>query len=245
MPARPLIGINCDYAHRPSGEKRLALNLCYVRAVEDAGGTPGLLPWQSRASLRRALAAVHGVLLTGGDDLDPGLFGQKPHPALNPVDPERQAFDLVLVREILARRLPTLALCLGCQLLNVALKGGMVQDIPSQVPKALRHSKSARIPRPWHRVKLLKASKISKILGCNSFEVNSFHHQSVGSPGRGLVVSAWAPDGVVEGIEDPRHPFLLGVQWHPERIYRERPVHARLFRALVLASRGRKARAGG
>ncbi len=235
---RPLIGINCDYAHRPSGEKRLALNLNYIRAVEDAGGTPILLPWQSRASLRRALEAVDGVLLTGGDDLDPALYGQKPHPAHKPLDPERQAFDLVLIREVLARSLPTLALCLGCQLLNVARKGGLVQDIPG-------HSKTLKIPKPWHRVKLLKGSKTSRILGCNSLVTNSFHHQSVGSLGRGLLAIAWAPDGVVEGIEDPRHPFLLGIQWHPERCYRERPVHARLFRALVLASRVRMPRVVG
>lgn len=242
---RPLIGINCDYAHRPSGGKRLALNLNYVRAVEDAGGTPVLLPWQPRASLRRALEAVDGVLLTGGDDLDPALYAQKPHPVLKLMDRERQAFDLLLVREVLSRRIPTLALCLGCQLLNVARKGGLVQDIPSQVPGALGHSRTAGIPRPWHRVKLLPDSHVAQILGCNSLKTNSFHHQSIGRLGLGLTATAWSSDGVVEAVEDSRHPFLVAVQWHPERCYREHPVHAKLFRALVLASRARMPRSSG
>lgn len=237
---RPRIGLNCDYAHRPSGEKRLALNLNYVEAVEAAGGVPVLLPWQSRTSLRAALEGLDGIVLTGGDDLDPGTYGARPHPAEKPMDPAREAFDLALVREVLRRRLPTLAICLGCQLVNVARGGTLVQDIPSQMPGALPHARLKDGEAPWHRVRVAPGSHLAGILGRASLEANSFHHQSVRTPGRGLEVTARAPDGVVEAVEDPGHPFLLGVQWHPERCYRERPAHRRLFQALIAAA-GKKA----
>ncbi len=242
---RPLIGINCDTAPKPSGEQRFALERCYFQAVEDAGGLPVLLPWQSPASIKALLPRLDGILFTGGADLDPGLYGEAPHPAMKPLEPERQASDLALARAVLARRLPVLAICLGCQLLNVSRKGGLVQDIPSQVPNAMGHTKTPEIPVPKHRVRVLQGSILSKILRCKSLETNSFHHQSVNKVGSGLRACAWAPDGVVEAVEDPRHPFLVAVQWHPERIYRERSIHARLFRALVLASCGRMARASG
>lgn len=222
---RPLIGINTDYAHRPQG-KRLALDLHYVRAVEEAGGAPILLPWQSGATLDETLSRLDGALLVGGDDMDPAAYGAALHAATKPIDPERQAFDLLLTRRLMERRIPTLGICFGCQLLNVALGGTLMQDVPA-------HSGGA-----WHPVSVEPGSLLARALGIGgeeSLEANSYHHQAVDRPGHGLRVTARTPDGVAEAVEDPGHPFLLGVQWHPERC-RERPAHARLFHALVRAS---------
>ena len=227
---RPLIGLNCDYAHRPSGEKRLALNVCYPRSVEEAGGVPVLLPWQKPRTLARTLDRLDGLLLIGGDDLDPAVYKARRHPSVKPMDPEREAFDLELARQALSRRIPILGICFGCQLLNIARGGTLVQDIPSEVPGALKHREG------WHPVSVAPDSRLRRVLGVSRMGANSFHHQSVGSLGKGLKATAWTSDGVVEGIEDPDHPFLLGVQWHPERCTRSHPLHQRLFQALVKAS---------
>ena len=223
----PLVGITMDYAHRPSGEKRLALNLSYIRAVEAAGGIPVLLPWQSSRSLTGLLPRLDRLILVGGDDLEPSVYGQKPGPALTLIDPERQAFDLELTKRALKRGLPILAICAGCQTLNVVRGGDLVQDIPRQVPGALVHAGGA-----WHPVDVQAGSRLGKVLGRRSLRTNSYHHQSVGRLGRGLKAVAHTQDGVVEGIEDPDHPYLLGVQWHPERCWKEIPAHGRLFKML-------------
>lgn len=225
--SRPLIGINLDYAHRPSGAKRLAVDWAYPKAVEDAGGTPVLLPWMSAKPLDRALDALDGVLLVGGDDLDPALLGQLPHPKVTIMDPDRQAFDLLLASKVLRRRLPVLGICFGCQLLNVARGGSLIQ-----------HLEGHRDVR--HRVDVEPGSRLSGILGGPRLETNSYHHQAVALPGRGLEVAARSADGTLEALEDPGHPFLVGVQWHPEKSYRQRPREARLFRAFVRASTQRK-----
>ena len=224
---RPLIAVNMDHAHRPSGAKRLATDWAYAKAVEDAGGTPVLLPWMGPKALDRALDAVDGALLIGSDDLDPVLFGQLPHPKITVMDPDRQAFDLVLASKLLRRGLPVLGICGGCQLLNVARGGSLIQ-----------HLEGHREPR--HRVTLVEGSRLARILGPARVETNSFHHQAVLDPGRGLEVVARSADGTVEAVEDPAHSFLLGVQWHPEKTYRDRPREARLFRGLIRASLRRK-----
>ncbi len=225
----PLVGINMDYAHRPSGEKRLALNLCYIRAVEAAGGIPVLLPWLQPRTLAKLLPKLDRLVLVGSDDLDPALYGQKRRPEVTLLlDPERQAFDLELVARAWKRGLPTLAICGGCQVLNVARGGSLIQHIPAQVPGALEHAKG----RIWHRVRVEKGSRLGRLLGRSSLSTNSYHHQAVDRLGRGLQAVAWSSDGVVEGIENPDHPYLLGVQWHPERCWNEKPAHGALFRAL-------------
>ena len=223
---RPLIGINMDHAHRPSGAKRLAADWAYAKAVEDAGGAPLLLPWMGPKALDRALDALDGILLIGGDDLDSALLGQLPHPKVTRMDPDRQAFDLLLVSKVLERRLPVLGICFGCQLLNVARGGSLVQHLDGH--QAVRHRVA------------LEPSRVSRILGGNRVETNSFHHQAVSASGQGLEIVGRAPDGTVEALEDPGHPFLVGVQWHPEKSYSDRPGEARLFRALVRAALRRK-----
>lgn len=233
----PLIGINCDYAHRPSGEKRVALNVNYARAVEDAGGVPVLLPWQKPKALAAALDRLDGILLTGGDDLDPRLYGRRRRPETRLLDPERQAFDLALTRLALRRRLPVLGICYGCQLLNIVRGGTLIQHIPAEVPGALPHG-TAEGEKAQHRVVLAPGSRLAAALGVRELTVNSFHHQAVEGMGRGLLATACAEDGVIEGIEDPGHPFLLGVEWHPDRD--GTPSSKRLFKALIRAASRRK-----
>jgi len=189
-----------------------------------------------------ALGGVAGVLLTGGDDVDPARYGEAPHPTTVPVEPGRDEFEIALVRAARERRLPIFAICRGVQLLNVACGGTLVQDIPSSVSGGVKHS--LMVPPHTacalaHEVWIEKDTLLSRLLADrisgDSCEVNSRHHQSVKSVASGFGVSATAPDGVIEAIEDPGLPFCLGVQWHPENFWRTGEFRA-LFEGFVEAA---------
>ena len=198
----------------------------YRQSVLHVGGEVRIL--ESSAGVQAALAGIDGLLLTGGDDVAPVRYGETPHPAIVEVEPERDEFELKLVAEARARYLPIFGICRGVQLLNVAYGGTLVQDIPSQVPGALTHSLDVPPNEPYslaHEVWLDKDTLLAKLMGerlsdTDACEVNSRHHQAVKQVAPGLVVSATAPDGVVEAIEDPAARFCLGVQWHPENFWR-------------------------
>ena len=198
----------------------------YRQSVLHVGGDVRIL--EPSAGVQAALAGIDGLLLTGGDDVAPGRYGEAPHPAIVEVEPERDEFELKLVAEARARDLPIFGICRGVQVLNVAYGGTLVQDIPSQVPGALTHSLDVPPNEPYslaHEVWLDKDTLLAKLMGerlsdTDACEVNSRHHQAVKQVAPGLVVSATAPDGVVEAIEDPAARFCLGVQWHPENFWR-------------------------
>jgi putative glutamine amidotransferase len=207
----------------------------YVRAVEKAGGVPLLLAPSPAGEIASRLDAVDGLMLTGGDDVDPSLYGEAPHPTTR-CTRERDDFELALVREALDRDLPLLAICRGQQVLNVALGGTLVQDIPDQVPEAGAH-KLKGVAR-WeiaHEVEVAPGTRLRAIVGTDVLAVNSFHHQSVRDVGRGLVVSARSRDGIIEGVELADRRFVVGVQWHPEAMWNQEPDHQELFRAFVEA----------
>jgi putative glutamine amidotransferase len=194
-----------------------------------------------------ALDGLDGLMLTGGDDVAPSRYSEPKHDAVVDVAPERDDFEIALVKEARRRDLPILAICRGIQVLNVAFGGSLVQDIPSQVPGAVEH-KLAVPPHPSfafaHEVWFEKDSLLGRLLGerlgdNDSCEVNSRHHQAVKRVASGFQVSATAPDGIVEAIEDPGARFCLGVQWHPENFWRTGEFRP-LFEGFVEAAKARK-----
>jgi putative glutamine amidotransferase len=234
--SRPIIGVTAG----PSSTSRevFAIRDDYVRAVEEAGGLPVVLAPGPVAHVADLLGRLDGLLLSGGSDLDPARYGETPHATVAGVSEVRDAFELALSREALARDLPLLAICRGHQVLNVAMGGTLVQDIPSQLGGALDHDPKTERWTPAHDVRILPGTRLREILGRDRVAVNSFHHQSIKTPGQGLVVSACAVgDDVIEGVELPTRRLVLGVQWHPEAFW-DQPQHFQpLFAALVDASR--------
>ena len=198
--------------------------IAYVRAVEHAGGRPLLVP-PSLDGIEETLDALHGVILSGGGDLDPETYGADPHPETGEVSPERDAAELALLEAALARDMPVLAVCRGSQVLNVARGGDLVQHLPEAVGhERHRHAHAAMAD---HDVTVRADSRLGSILGDRA-PVKSSHHQGFGRLGDGLSEAAWAEDGTVEAVEDPSHRFALGVLWHPEE-----GEDFALFKALV------------
>lgn len=194
-------------------------NVAYVRALDGAGLVPIILPPLDAAHAARVLDAVSGLVLTGGEDVAPHRFGEPPHPALGTVNETRDGWEIALIAEARERQIPTLAICRGIQVLNVALGGTLIQDIPSQCPGALPHASAQDRGARVHEVTVEAHSRLANVLGAKELTVNSAHHQSVGRPAAGLRVSARAPDGIVEGAEWERDDWwALGVQWHPEEL---------------------------
>jgi len=210
----------------------------YLEAVEAAGGLPLLLPVLAGPGLGELLSRADGLLLTGGGDLDPALYGQAPHPRLGLVSPERDRTELELLAWAVEHQLPTLGICRGAQVMVVGTGGSLVQDIPSQVPHALAHRGEQEPGRVPHPVSLQPGSLVAAALEATRVVVNSTHHQCSDKLGPGLVPTAWADDGLVEAVELSGHPFLLGVQWHPEELWQEDREHLKLFQALVRAAGG-------
>jgi putative glutamine amidotransferase len=175
-----------------------------------------------------ALDGIEGLLLTGGDDVMPNRYGEHPHPATVPAEPGRDEFEIALVNSARARQLPILAICRGIQVLNVACGGTLVQDIPTQVAGALAHALTVPPNQAYslaHEIWIEKDSLLSRLMrerlnDADTCDVNSRHHQAVKNVAAGFKISATAPDGVVEAIEDPAARFCLGVQWHPENFWR-------------------------
>ena len=233
---RPLIGITIGYSTKD--HELFTLRDDYVRAVEKAGGLPIVLAPGRPDDAADLLSRLDGLLMTGGADVDPGLYGEKPHETVTRVIPERDAFELALCRGALARDQPLLAICRGHQVLNVATGGTLIQDIPSQVEGAHDHDPETERWETAHPVRILPQTRLREILERETIEVNSFHHQAVRDLGQGLVVCASSTvDGVIEGIELPDRRLAVGVQWHPEAFWDQPQDFQPLFQALVKASR--------
>jgi putative glutamine amidotransferase len=215
---RPLVALTATTA-ASDGITRVRTNAAYVRALDAAGLVPVVLAPLAEVHAKRALDAVSGLVLTGGEDVAPHRYGEPPHPNLATVNEERDAWELALIDDARDRRLPTLAICRGIQVLNVALGGSLVQDIPSQCPAALPHKpKSGRGTRV-HDVIVESDSRLAKLVAAERLTVNSAHHQSIGRVADGLRVTARAPDGIIEGAEWPGDAWwAVGVQWHPEEL---------------------------
>jgi putative glutamine amidotransferase len=234
--SRPLIGVTTGLSN--TSDEVFAIRDDYVRAVEEAGALAVVLPPAPLRYVADLVGRLDGLVLSGGADLDPAHYGEDPHETVAGVFHQRDAFELALSREALKRDLPLLAICRGHQVLNVATGGTLVQDIPSQVSGALDHDPKTERWTPAHEVRILPGTRLREILGRDRIAVNSFHHQSIKTPGQGLVVSACAVgDEIIEGVERPGARFVLGVQWHPEAFWDQAEHHQALFAALVEASR--------
>jgi putative glutamine amidotransferase len=223
--SKPLIGITTEHWSSsltvPNRKVQGAMT-SYIEAVLGAGGLPVLIPLALQGEDLLALyARLHGVLLPGGEDVDPGQYGAPLHPETGEVDPDRDRMEIELARKAVADQKPLLGICRGAQVFNIALGGTLYQDLPSEYPGVLPHY--FRTPEyapehPAHSVKVEEDSLLARCLGTPIVQVNSRHHQSVREAALGLVITARAPDGVIEAVELPRHPFALGVQWHPENL---------------------------
>jgi putative glutamine amidotransferase len=230
---RPLIGITLD--SNDDGDAYQS-PFSYATAVERAGGLPLLIPYRSDPLLiPEFVDQFDGILFTGGNDLDPALYGQAWHPKAQHIDPARQNFELALMAEVERRRLPTLGVCLGSQLMNVYRGGSMHQFLPDVSREAAIEHRKIGDNLPRHPVMIDPGSRIGKSIGKPEISVNSYHKQSADRLGRGLRVIATSPDGVIEGFEDPSFPLFAAVQWHPERLIDE-PEHLAPFKLLVETS---------
>lgn len=238
----PLIGVTTsevrrgDLAtlrrHGEPPQHEMALGLTYLRAIELAGGVPVVLP-PLYDGLDTLLGRLDGICLSGGPDLDPAAYGARAHEQLGPTEPALDRFELALARAADVAGMPILGVCRGAQTLNVARGGTLHQHVEG-------HRQAELATRPVHAVRIAPRSHTARVLKTRATQVNSFHHQAVDELGEGLVASAWAPDGTIEAIEDRRHPFLLGVQWHAETLV-DAPSQLSLFRALVEAASARSA----
>jgi putative glutamine amidotransferase len=233
----PLIGVSTSVTIGTSPE-RAYVNATYLRAVQEAGGIPVLLPPHlDERSWKDLWVRLDGLLLTGGGDIDPARFGEAPHAKVYDVSAARDQLEIELTLAALERPAPLLAVCRGIQVLNVALGGTLWQDIPSEPGSSIAHSQTEPRDQPTHPVSVSGETRLAEILGALELRVNSMHHQAIRQPGKGLREVAWAPDGIIEGVELPdARTLVVGVQWHPEELVMRDPAARNLFRALVTAA---------
>jgi len=232
MTARVLVTPDFDESSPP----RYVLKRSYADAVLAAGGIP-LVPAYG-APVPELVSWADAVVVTGGAfDIDPSAYGEERREACGPAKDERTRFERALLEEALARRLPVLGVCGGMQLLNVVRGGSLHQDIGAEVEGALEHEQKTPAA---HAIEIVPGTRLAAAASCadGALTVNSTHHQAVKRVGEGLIVSAWAPDGVVEAIEDPALPFVVGVQWHPEQLAGS-GWNMAIYRQLVAAAEGR------
>jgi putative glutamine amidotransferase len=218
MPTLPPVAVTAT-TEIIRGALRVRVNAAYTTALRGAGLLPLVLPVLDPADADAALDGVAGLVLTGGEDVSPGRYGSAPHPELGDTHDGRDAFEIALVEAARARALPTLAICRGIQILNVALGGTLVQDIPSEWTDPIVHdgdwARTARV----HEVDVTPGSRLARALGTARPVVNSMHHQAVRTVASSLATVARAPDGMVEGVEWPTDEWwMVGVQWHPEEL---------------------------
>jgi putative glutamine amidotransferase len=224
----PLIGLT-TYGRDEAGSYTLPSE--YVSAVRRAGGLPVLIP-PGETNVAQVIDRVDAVILAGGGDIDPVTYGGNHHPAIYMVDGDRDRTEIDLARRLVQRDMPTLAICRGAQILNVALGGTLHEHIPDRFGQQVRHRLPPREPTP-HAVEVEPKSRLAGILGQTSAAPMSWHHQGMNELAGGLEIVSRAPDGVVEAVELPEHRWLVAVQWHPELTAAVDPGQQRLFDALV------------
>ena len=240
--AKPLILVPVPI--QDEEKRRFTLGRNYVRSINDAGGVPVMVPVTIDAeSLRSLYDSADGVMLTGGADLDPAVFGEEPHPLTKGVDADRESAETLLARWAVDDDKPVLGICRGVQQLNVALGGSLIQDIPSQQPSTLEHSAGKLSPaRDYvaHTICVEPHSRLAEALGLGEaggeVGVNSFHHQALKRVSDRLQITSRATDGIIESVEMPDRRFVVGVQWHPEEMSAGRADMMRLFVSFVTAA---------
>jgi putative glutamine amidotransferase len=238
---KPLIG--CTTYNKTADQdppvQIVGLMPAYIKAVEAAGGLPVLIPLGlAEADLGAIFERLDGLLLPGGGDIDPGVYGGQMDPTIWGVDEDRDRVELLLARQAASGQKPVLAICRGHQIFNVALGGTLWSDLQTQIPDSLKHDYYNIRPRNEliHDVTIQPGSLLARSLGKTTTMVNSLHHQGIRQLASRLTAVATAPDGLIEATELLDHPFALSVQWHPENLVGDDPAMLDLFRAFVSAS---------
>ncbi|WP_152656653.1 gamma-glutamyl-gamma-aminobutyrate hydrolase family protein [Oceanobacillus sp. CFH 90083] len=212
---KPIVGVT---ASMEVDGMEYKMNVRNIRAIEQAGGIPVILPYYSDyQEIAALLDKMDGLYLPGGYDIDPSLFQEEPNPHLGTIIPERDRLEKEIIPHFLDKDKPVLGVCRGCQILNVVTGGTMYQDLVSQYPKPLiQHTQKAAFHHRSHAISVSPASLLEKLVQATEIRVNSYHHQANRSLGKDFMISAVAGDGVIEAFESKKHRFVLGVQWHPE-----------------------------
>jgi putative glutamine amidotransferase len=237
---RPIIGISLDlqsdnekysYSHFPW----YALRTSYSDAVSDADGLPIMLPFDESA-IDETLDLIDGLIVPGGDwDIDPAFYGQKIMSDKVVINHRRTAYDMKLMQKALERDMPVLGICYGMQLINVIAGGSLIQDLPTMKSSDINHEQPHPKNALWHDINIVKGTKLWDISGQKTHaKVNSTHHQAIDMIGKNIIVSANAPDGIIEAIESTIHKFAVGVEWHPE--YQSIDLDQNIFKEFVKAS---------
>ena len=230
----PLVGLT---SYGRTADNRYALPAEYLDAVRRAGGVPILIA-PGEARWETILDSVDALILTGGGDIDPIRYAGRRHDTNYGIDPERDMLELALGRSAIDSGLPTLGICRGAQILNVVQGGRLIEHIPDEFGDTVLHRAPPR-EAVRHSVQIKSSSKLARILGLEELHVTSWHHQALRGAAKGLEAVAHASDGTIEAVEMPEHPWLLGVQWHPELTAATDPLQQRLFDAIVLAAKQR------
>lgn len=234
---QPIIGITTNQAKNSNDQPVVVITQAYLNSVIQAGGIPVLLPsiipgdgWKTLYS------RLDGILFTGGGDISLDFFEGDPHPRIDDVDLERDRIELYFLESAISDGKPFLGICRGCQLVNVGLGGTLYTHIPDQLPNALDHDYPGNMRTVLvHDVKIEEGTRLAEVLGEPIVKVNSHHHQGLRKIGKGLRVTGYSPDGLVEAIELPDHPYGLAVQWHPEWLTDQQPTR-NLFKTFIDAS---------
>lgn len=242
---KPIIGISAERESTSPdqpGYKFQGMLTAYIEAIRAAGGLPVLIPLKlDETDLDALQSRLDGILIPGGGDIDPELYHAVPHPQTKNIDLDRDRLELNLTRHAMERGQPFLGICRGLQVFNVALGGTLYQDLPSEYPNPVTHSYPWREFPPDRIAHLVQVAEESLLARCLArglmVEVNSSHHQAVKDLAPGLEITARAPDGVVEALELPKHPFALAVQWHPEHL--RQPEMRRLFERFVASAKSK------
>jgi putative glutamine amidotransferase len=228
---RPIIGVTASL-----NQSKVVIDQDVLDAILLSGGLPFVIPYTKDPMVaKQIINELDGLLLSGGVDIDPTLFGEEPLPGLGQIMPERDYLEKLLIEDAMYHDLPILAICRGIQILNVISGGNMYQDIYTQTSNPLQHSQKAPRNHLSHFVQVESASKLYQIVKDTRFKVNSFHHQSVKQLAKGFKASATSKDGIIEAIESEVHRFVVGVQWHPENLIRFDVNARKLFDAFIKA----------
>jgi putative glutamine amidotransferase len=242
VPRRPVIGIATQTLDAIPGKlpQCWVMGQRYVRTLANARAVPWLIPLlhDDDVTLQAIYEQLDGIFLTGGVDVDPANYGEPRHQLCDRSDPARDWTELLLVRWALADRKPVFGVCRGIQTINVACGGSLYQDIATQRPEAIKHDyfpTADQTPRDYlaHPIRVDKGSRLAELLGAEQVRVNSMHHQGIKTLAAGLRATAYAPDGLIEGVEHSDAGFLIGVQWHPEELAEQHAPQRRLFTAFV------------
>ncbi|CAN2255425.1 gamma-glutamyl-gamma-aminobutyrate hydrolase family protein [Bacillus vallismortis] len=242
---KPVIGISgsiiIDQGGRFPGYKRAYVNDTYVQSVLDAGGVPFIVPViNDEETIDQMIQQIDGLVMSGGHDVNPLLYGEEPLAKQGSVFPERDEFDQLLIKKAIAAGKPVFAICRGLQILNVAFGGSIYQDLSYIENASIKHDQYNNTEVPTHTIDIEPGTHLHSVFGDTAL-VNSFHHQAIKDVAPGFLISARARDKVIEAIEMESSTFVLGVQWHPEMLTKGYPLMLKLFETLVEKAEQQKA----